>query len=49
MSQYDDMADEDKVLLAIDFVARGVAIPVALSAFLEKEGLLEKIEAPTEE
>jgi len=49
MSQYNDMEPEDKILLAIDFVARGAPIPEALSTFLAEEGLLEKIEAPTEE
>lgn len=49
MSLYDDMDDEDKVLLAIDFVAKGTPIPDALRTFLNSEGLLEKIEAPKED
>lgn len=47
-SAYTDLPDEEKVLLAIDFVARGNPIPEPLRDFLRGEGLLTKIEKPKE-
>ena len=43
---YDDLSDEDKVLTAIEFVARGAAMPVQLRTFLENEGLYNVIVQP---
>ena len=45
---YEDLSDEDKVLVAIEFVARGQHIPAALTDFLKEEGLYELIMNPQE-
>lgn len=43
---YEDLSDEDKVLTAIEFVARGAAMPYQLRTFLENEGLYDMIVQP---
>jgi hypothetical protein len=43
---YDALPDEEKVLVAIDFVAHQQPIPEPLRAFLKTEKLLTLIENP---
>lgn len=45
---YETLSDEDKIITAIGFVARGVALPVQLRQFLEAENLYEAITNPLE-
>ena len=45
---YESMSDEDKILKAFDFVARGVPIPTVIAEFLVREGLYESIIKPME-
>lgn len=45
---YDNMSDEDKIIKAVEFVARGVTIPYQLRRFLEDNGLYELVTNPTE-
>lgn len=45
-SKYDKLSPEDKVLVAIQCVARGVPIPGVIKTFLEGEGLLDSIMKP---
>jgi hypothetical protein len=45
---YELMSDDDKVLTAIRFVARGAVIPTQLQEFLRKENLYELIANPQE-
>ena len=45
---YENMSDEDKVLQAIEFVARGAVMPHQLRSFLEEQGLYELIVQPTQ-
>lgn len=45
---YEDLSDEDKVLQAIEFVARGASMPAVLVEFLKSIGLHELITAPQE-
>lgn len=45
---YEDMSAEDKIITAIEFVARGVTMPNKLRDFLEEKGLLEAIINPSE-
>lgn len=47
MSAYDNLSDEDKLELAIQFVARGSAMPEALTSFLHEQGLFDVIVNPT--
>lgn len=43
MSAYETLADEDKVLAAIEFVAQGQPLPDVLVNFLKAEGLYNLI------
>jgi hypothetical protein len=45
---YELMSDDDKVIMAIRFVARGAVIPTQLQEFLRKENLYELIANPQE-
>lgn len=45
---YELMSDEDKILQAFDFVARGVPIPNVIAQFLRDEGLYDAIINPVE-
>lgn len=45
---YEDLSEEDKVLTAIGFVARGMDIPPVLKEFLIQEDLYELIVNPQE-
>lgn len=45
---YESMSDEDKILQAFDFVARGVPIPNTIAEFLRMEGLYDAIISPVE-
>lgn len=45
---YEDLSDEDKVLHAISFVARGTTMPAVLMQFLKDNGLYELITEPQE-
>lgn len=45
---YEDLSDEDKLLQAISFVARGASMPAVLVEFLKSIGLYELITAPQE-
>lgn len=45
---YETLSDEDKIITAIGFVARGVELPVQLRQFLEEENLYEAITNPLE-
>lgn len=46
---YEELSDEDKVLTAIEFVARGMEIPKPLADFLKSHGnLYELIVNPQE-
>jgi hypothetical protein len=45
---YEDLSDEDKVLYAISFVARGTQMPAVLMQFLKDNGLYELITEPQE-
>ena len=45
---YENLSDEDKVLYAIGFVARGTPMPAVLSQFLKSNGLYELITEPQE-
>lgn len=45
---YEDLSDEDKLLQAIGFVARGASMPVVLVDFLRSIDLYELITAPQE-
>lgn len=45
---YQALSDEDKIIEAIRFVARGETIPTVLKQFLDKEGLYELIVNPQE-
>ncbi len=46
VNNYSDLSDIDKINLAIDFVARGLTIPVALEEFLLIQGLYYAIANP---
>jgi hypothetical protein len=46
---YADLSPEDKVLTAIEFVARGTELPLPLAQFLRDEGLYELITQPQED
>lgn len=46
---YEDLSDEDKILTAIGFVARGSVMPYQLRQFLEANGLYDLITNPTQE
>ncbi len=43
---YDDLSAEEKLQLAIDFVARGQTLPNKLVEFLKAEGLYDAITQP---
>lgn len=43
---YDDLSAEEKLQLAINFVATGQPLPSALVKFLKSEGLYEAITQP---
>lgn len=45
---YEHLSDEDKIITAIGFVARGVTIPHQLRDFLEGAGLFDLITKPEE-
>lgn len=45
---YETLSDEDKIITAIGFVARGVEIPTKLRHFLEEHNLLVAITNPLE-
>lgn len=44
---YEHLSDEDKVITAIGFVARGVTMPYQLREFLEKQNLYDLVTNPT--
>lgn len=46
MSSYNDLSDEDKVELAIKFVAQNQPLPETLRAFLVANDLHDKITNP---
>ncbi|QOE32150.1 hypothetical protein CPT_Paso_033 [Rhizobium phage Paso] len=46
ISAYRDLSDEDKLAVAIDFVARSATMPDVLVHFLHEQGLYEIIVAP---
>lgn len=45
---YELMSEEDMILQAFDFVARGVPIPNRIAQFLRDEGLYDAINNPVE-
>ncbi len=45
---YEHLSDEDKVMEAIRFVARGVTMPTQLKEFLVEQNLYELIVNPQE-
>lgn len=45
---YELLSDEDKIIQAFDFVARGVPLPNVIADFLKREGLLDAIMRPVE-
>ncbi len=45
---YESMSEEDMILQAFDFVARGVPIPNRIAQFLREEGLYDAINNPVE-
>lgn len=45
---YENLSDEDKIITAIGFVARGVTMPEHLKQFLESENLYTAITQPME-
>lgn len=45
---YESMSEEDMILQAFDFVARGVPIPNRIAQFLRDEGLYDAINNPVE-
>lgn len=45
---YESMSEEDMILQAFDFVARGVPIPNRIAQFLKDEGLYDAINNPVE-
>ncbi len=48
MTAYDNLSDEDKVLEAIRFRARGAELPHQLKKFLQELGIYELIVNPVE-
>lgn len=49
MSNYDQLSDEAKLELAIDFVAKGSELPEKLAEFLRELGLYQLIVNPNVE
>lgn len=45
---YEHLSDDDKILEAIRFVARGETMPNVLKEFLDKENMYELIANPKE-
>lgn len=45
---YDGLSDEDKVRIAIRFVAEGAILPVPLANFLKQENIYDLIVYPKE-
>lgn len=46
MSNFDQLSKEEKIQLAIKFVARGAKVPKALGSFLKKNGLYDAVVHP---
>lgn len=46
VSSYNDLSDEDKLTMAINFIARGQPLPTPLVEFLVEAGLYELIVNP---